>query len=243
MKMTQLIKQLLLVYVYLFALNGQAIADSFPDALNAYETGDYSKAFDLFVPLAQQGNVKAQLTLSAMYAIGKGVPQDYEKAVKWYQMAAEKGSQGDTEQKINFSLYSPTNYNIPLKEVAKWYKFVAEQGNALYQYNIGRFYDIGKGVPQDYKEAVKWYRMAAEQGNAQAQSSLAFMYQNGDGVPQDYVRAHMWFNIAAFNEDSTGVQDLNIERRDSIAMKIAASQIAKAQELARKCIAQKFKGC
>ena len=74
---------------------------------------------------------------------------------------------------------------------------LAEQGNALAQYNLGFMYDNGYGVPQDYVEAVKWYRLAAEQGNAEAQASLGFMYKSGYGVPQDYAEAAKWYRLAA----------------------------------------------
>ncbi len=43
---------------------------------------------------------------------------------------------------------------------------LAEQGNAIAQYNLGLMYGKGQGVPQDYAEAVQWYRKAAEQGVA-----------------------------------------------------------------------------
>ncbi|NBT29691.1 MAG: hypothetical protein EBT18_09450, partial [Gammaproteobacteria bacterium] len=33
---------------------------------------------------AEQGDATAQYNLAAMYDNGKGVPQDYEEAVKWY---------------------------------------------------------------------------------------------------------------------------------------------------------------
>jgi uncharacterized protein len=64
----------------------------------------------------------------------------------------------------------------------------------------------------------------------------------GDGVPQDDVLAHMWLNIAA-SDDSTAGRDAAIEQRDAIATRMTAKQIAKARELARKCTANKFKGC
>jgi TPR repeat protein len=40
----------------------------------------------------------------------------------------------------------------------------AEQGYASAQYNLGRMYANGDGVPEDDAEAVRWYRLAAEQG-------------------------------------------------------------------------------
>ena len=37
---------------------------------------------------------------------------------------------------------------------------LAEQGDAIAQYNFGLMYAFGQGVVQDYAEAVKWYRLA-----------------------------------------------------------------------------------
>ena len=73
----------------------------------------------------------------------------------------------------------------------------AEQGNAMEQTSLGRAYQKGEGVPQDYVQAVYWLRKAAEQGNDIAQYFLGRAYQNGEGVPQDYVQASNWFRKAA----------------------------------------------
>jgi uncharacterized protein len=40
---------------------------------------------------AEKGNVKAEAQLGWMYATGRGVPQDYAKAAKWYYCAAIQG--------------------------------------------------------------------------------------------------------------------------------------------------------
>ena len=86
---------------------------------------------------------------------------------------------------------------------------------------------------------MKWYRLAAEQGNASAQNNLGAMYNNGNGVPQDYVYAHMWYNIAA----SSGKSKNASNNRDIIEKKMSSSQIETAQNLARKCVRKKYKGC
>ena len=31
---------------------------------------------------------------------------------------------------------------------------------------MGRYYEDGKGLSQDYSEAVKWFKLAVEQGHA-----------------------------------------------------------------------------
>jgi uncharacterized protein len=43
---------------------------------------------------AEKGNVKAEAQLGWMYATGRGVPQDYAKAAKWYYCAAILGHGG-----------------------------------------------------------------------------------------------------------------------------------------------------
>jgi uncharacterized protein len=57
-------------------------------------------------------------------------------------------------------------------------------------------------------------------------------------VIQDNVYAHMWFNIAASNGDTDAVKNRYI-----ITKEMTAADISKAQELARACVAKKFKGC
>ena len=42
-------------------------------------------------PLAEAGDATAQLELGNMYHDGRGVPQDYAEAVKWYRLAADQG--------------------------------------------------------------------------------------------------------------------------------------------------------
>lgn len=76
-------------------------------------------------------------------------------------------------------------------------KLAAEQGDASAQYNLGRMYLYGQGVPQDNKAAAKWYTLAAEQGDVIAQYNLGFMYYNGRGVPQDDTMAVKWWTLAA----------------------------------------------
>lgn len=115
---------------------------------------------------------------------------------------------------------------------------LAEQGDASAQSNLGVMYKSGDGVTQDYVQAIKWYRLAAEQGHAKAQNNLGLMYYKGEGVIQDNVYAHMWYNIA----DSLG-NEIAPKNRDIIAEIMTAADISKAQELARECVAKKYKGC
>ena len=68
-----------------------ALAD-FNEGVAYYARGEYDKAAQVLIPLAESANQPmAQYFLGAMYAKGQGVEQSYEQAAKWYRSAAEKG--------------------------------------------------------------------------------------------------------------------------------------------------------
>jgi hypothetical protein len=94
-----------------------------------------------------------------MYDKGRGVPQDYAKALQWYRKAAE---QGDAGAQYILGLYE-IGEGVPLDyaEVVKWSRKAAEQGVAEAQYNLGVDYKFGQGVPQDYAQAHMWFNLAA----------------------------------------------------------------------------------
>ena len=118
------------------------------------------------------------------------------------------------------------------------YKKVAEQGDRLAQYNLGMIYSLGEGVLQDYAEAVRWFKLAAKQGDSDAQYELANSYYSGEGVLQDYVKAHMWMNISAASGDKYARKE-----RNAFNKKMTSQQIAKAQEMAKRCLTSKYKDC
>jgi len=68
-----------------------AVAGPFEEADFAYDRQDYATALQIWRPLADQGNARAQYNLGVAYAAGNGVPQDYVQAVSWWRKAAEQG--------------------------------------------------------------------------------------------------------------------------------------------------------
>ena len=53
----------------------------------------------------------------------------------------------------------------------KFWRPLAEQGDAIAQSNLGVMYEFGLGVPQDYVQAHMWFELAAEQGSKKAQKN------------------------------------------------------------------------
>jgi anti-anti-sigma factor len=77
------------------------------------------------------------------------------------------------------------------------YRGAAGGGDAAAQYRLGKCYEVGQGVQQDFGEAIAWYRKASDQGHAEAQHALANAYAYGVQVPQDYDEAVRWYAKAA----------------------------------------------
>lgn len=89
----------------------------------------------------------------------------------------------------------------------------AEQGDAQAQFQLGRKYSNGEGVPQNDEEAVKWYRKAAEQESAAAQNNLGVAYERGQGVRQDDEEAVKWYRKAAEHEVAVAQRNLGLMYR------------------------------
>jgi TPR repeat protein len=71
-------------------LAGVAHAD-FTAGRAAYEKGDFAAALGEWQPLAEEGDVDAQLGLGELYLQGQGVAQDFKVAAEWLTKAAEGG--------------------------------------------------------------------------------------------------------------------------------------------------------
>ena len=74
-------------------------------------------------PLAERGHAAPQYHLGEMYKEGKGVIQDYAKAVKWLRKAAE---QGHAEAQFDLGLM----YNVlqDYVQAHMWFNLLAAQG-------------------------------------------------------------------------------------------------------------------
>ena len=95
----------------------------------------------------EPNDAEAQYKLGDSYFFGRGVPQDYTEAVKWFRKAAE---QGHAEAQATLGICYGTGRGVPTdepekdyREAIKWYRKAAEQGLAVAQYNLGNSYAEG----------------------------------------------------------------------------------------------------
>ena len=69
----------------------------------------------------------------------------------------------------------------------------AASGNATAQFQLGRAYFRGEGVPADNAKAIEWISQSAEKGNPDALTSLGFFYSQGVVFEKDESKAIEWF--------------------------------------------------
>ena len=184
-------------FLAMWMLAAPVLAGPYEDAFTAYRAGNYQTALSLLLPLAEQGNARAEALLGSMYDEGKGVPQDDSEALKWYQSSAQKGNATGQYGLGVFLMDGRDMEKTDLPQATELFRKAALQGNAGAQYRLGLIYSEAMGVAEDDVIAAEWFRKSASQGVAEAQVRLALMHMEGNGVPQDLVRAADWFSKAA----------------------------------------------
>jgi uncharacterized protein len=68
-----------------------ARADTFAAGSRAYAARNYVLAGQIFLPLAEERDARAQTYLGVMYLRGQGVPQNFAVAAYWLQLASSAG--------------------------------------------------------------------------------------------------------------------------------------------------------
>jgi uncharacterized protein len=84
-----------------------------------------------------------------------------------------------------------------LKNALPSLRAMAEKGNPLAQYQLGRLYKEGFGVERDNRAAFDWFSKSARQGNTMAHVQCGIMRDWGFGCGKDPAQAFQHFSVAA----------------------------------------------
>ncbi|MBI0415490.1 MAG: sel1 repeat family protein [Nitrosospira sp.] len=142
---------------------GEVLADPLFDAQQAYLTGDYVKAKEIILPLAEEGNVLAQYNLAVIHISTPDSIKNYQEAMKWFHLAS---LQGDADAQVWLGVMYDQGQGViqDYQEAIKWYRLAAEHGNSNAQASLGIMYGEGQGVSKDDIRAYMWLDLAASQG-------------------------------------------------------------------------------
>lgn len=176
--------------------------------------------------LQAQTSDEQDAVLSAEEALQKGKEADknknYEKAQKWYRIAAEQGnaeaqykvgdhfltlaaSSGLYDAVAKKDTYESAETVSNVKEGVAWLLKSAEQGHVKAQLALANEYGqegvagtaLRPSPVLDLAESYKWYRKAAEQGDPRAQYEVGRFFESGRVVGQDKKEAIRWYRKAA----------------------------------------------
>jgi len=194
----------------------------------AYQNGlgvaqDYEQAKSYYERAISLKDANAHGRLATLYESGLGVPANRAMAIDLLYRGAEMGD--DWSQVHLARIYerasespagaptdppSPTGADPEItKDVAlRFYVRAAESGNRVAEFRLGRMYELGKNVPQDYLQAFKYYRQSSRRGLPAAKVALGALYERGLGTEANYVDAYILYGLAARHDDASANQHL-----------------------------------
>ncbi len=176
------------------------------EGMEAYDSGNYRKARELFQAEADKGDPEAKHLMASLYYQGHGVEKDIDKALALFKEAASadyipsivnlgvmylKGDGVEQNYKISFNYYLEA----------------ADLGDLQSTFKVGQFYQKGYGVKQSNDDVKYWYKQAAERGYLPAQHEYGLLFAQGHGVPRDYVQAYAWINMPAEAGDDQAIKN------------------------------------
>lgn len=85
-------KRTLLAIVLTVGLAAPALAN-FTEGQRSFAVGNYKIAYEIWLPLAEKGDRRAQFSVGILYERGYGVTMDKDLAAEWYRRSAEQGYQ------------------------------------------------------------------------------------------------------------------------------------------------------
>lgn len=150
MRKSSSILSIWLVAAVLAGFAGPARADLFDDALLTYRQGHNADAFVMFEKLARTGDARAQFWIGTMWYHGKGKPQNYREAFRWY---LRSGFQGNADAQNNLGLIYQKGDAQPANPVVAyaWFSLAAAQGNDVASSNLDDLTATLKEGHQDRK--------------------------------------------------------------------------------------------
>ena len=152
----------------------------------------------------EEGNADAMNDLGSLYYGGdRGFPQDFDKAVRYYTMAAEHGCRVSQEN-LGYCYYYGRNGEPDYEKAFHCFALGAFDGHLISLYKIGDMYLNGYYVQKNEKEAFYIYMRCLDTMTEEAEKyaagpvylRLGKMFLNGIGTEENLKNALICFQKA-----------------------------------------------
>ena len=181
----------LLCVVFLFGCKQKLKStdlDSFNIAVDYYKSAKYKKAFDIFIDLANRGNLGAQGYVAVIYQYGRGVEKNSEKAVYWYERAANSGVIPAMLALGDMYKYGDEIQKNCVKCV-HWYESACMLNDTTAMYRLAVMYSSGDCVSIDKNKSNDYLKKAALTNDEYGILCKALTYYYGIDGAVDYKKS------------------------------------------------------
>ena len=149
--------------------------------VTAVAEGRIDEAYFLLRSLVEDGEKAAYREVGNLYEIGgRGIKQDYRKALEWYKKAIEDAEDAYGYYCIAKLYLFGRGVERDYWKALTYFELASEHDIFLADYLLGRIYHFGAGpIEKDIDKASKYYKKAIEQGHAFSIRNLAQLeYEN-----------------------------------------------------------------
>ncbi|MDX1948901.1 MAG: SEL1-like repeat protein [Rickettsiales bacterium] len=159
-------------------------------------------------------NSKAYMEIGRLYEIGYLYNHNPQKAIKFYQLAAQAGNVNAYAKLASIFLFGrgvekdlkvAVNYLRLLKKTSKDENIIKQAND--YLANI--YFDIALTLPNGNTK-FQFFMLAWDHGNKKAGDAIGEMYYKGAGIGKDYLRAKEWFEKSAALESAFAYEKLGM---------------------------------
>ena len=165
-----------LILLLLCGFVNPANADLYDEAYAAYKNQEFTRAMEIWSSPELQDDSRAQFSLGRMYSKGEGVEVDGEKAVGYYQRAANLGH-SPAQFNLGLAYYQGRGVETDIDQAVAWWQKAADNGHDAAQFNLGALLWQGDKVSKDQATAMKWFRTALHNGNQPAADFLYSLFE------------------------------------------------------------------
>ena len=155
------------------------------------------------------GDLKACANLGVKYVQGKGVAQDFLKAVSYFNKACDGGFATGCYN-LGQMYYNGKGVPTDHFKAVNYLKRACNDNSARGCNSLGYMYEKGLGTKRNHVSAAKAYQNSCNLGNTAGCNNLGFMYENGQGVDEDNSKAVELYTTSCNADDPIGCVNLGV---------------------------------
>ena len=165
--------------LFVFLCWGLGVKADFSLGEDAFKSQRYSEAFQQFLPLADQGNYRAQYYIAYLYLNGLGVNKNDEKGLAYLKESLKENY--SLAQALMAFLYNQgIAVQMNKKKAIELYKKAADQGSTFALLNLGIAYYQGDGVVRNTAKAIEYLEKIPIEEEPRAGRYLGEIYLTSD---------------------------------------------------------------